>query len=187
MSNIYLEPAGLIRRFIAFCVDYVITMGLSLIIFPFIGTGLVYYMSHNSAAIEQIFEFAEYIGTLGTDMLSFLISLLPLFLYYACFRQTTLGQRLMGIYVVRLDQTKIRISFVLKRALILIFLLPIVGAMFGLMCTYFFDELTTIEILSLVFFIVLYIMPPVISNKNQMIHDMLLKTVVVKGRLKRAN
>lgn len=179
MSSIYLEPAGLIRRFIAFLIDGFVMLCIATLLMPFI---LYVFVMIPDKGFEDIFYNPIFI------VISIAFSLLP-FLYFtyfpSSFRQATLGQRFMNMYVIRLNQTKIGVGFALMRFLVFTFLPYIIVYIFTLITATFLSELT-LEIISFVFFIVWYLMS-FISDKNQTMYDMLLKTVVVNGRLEKAN
>ncbi|GHM58759.1 MAG: hypothetical protein sL5_08480 [Candidatus Mesenet longicola] len=199
MSNIYLEPAGLIRRFIAFLSDMVLPAALLfvLVLFPILALiGVLFliffHLINENETISKIGEIIElylhsnlYIIQEMADIVTLILSLLLPLLYYAYCRNATLGQKAMDVYVMRLDQVKIEKSFAFKRFLIwslpqfimMWIIVPVAG--------YFFGQLTLSTIPS-IFFIAWYIIPPIFSDKNQMIHDMLCKTVVVKGKFKRS-
>ncbi len=177
MNNIYLEPAGLIRRFIAFLIDGFAIIGFAFLIF-------------------LVFCFVVFTGDsfdFGFVQKAFFIAAIPFalvqplyFTYFpSSFRQATQGQRSMNIYVVRLNQAKIGAGFAFVRFLVWI-LPPIIIETAFTVIDINLDELT-LETISFIFFISWYIIPPVISDKNQGIHDILLKTVVVKGKLAKVN
>ncbi|WP_339048478.1 RDD family protein [Candidatus Mesenet endosymbiont of Phosphuga atrata] len=190
MSSIYLEPADLVRRFIAFCVDgLIISLVIPLLmLFPLLilfFTSIVSFEQFSGLLAKLVSSVSGILAFVGIIV----TASLPI-LYYtyltSSFRQATLGQRFMNMYVVRLNRIEIRAGFALIRSLMWVFLPSIIEGAFILIVINFLDE-STLEAISFVFFIALYIVLPVISNKNQMIHDMLCKTVVVKGRLEKAN